>query len=111
VCTLALSGMVNTPAGVRMARLAGQAGGDADQDAVSTNEDELLRDRDDDGDRPFRCAPWVPDELTGLETATPSRFGVLSASAAETVPRQLASNATPAPKRVMADLRTRPADT
>src|SRR4029079_3902496 len=35
----------------RMARLAGRAGGDADQDAVAIDEDELLRDRDDDGNR------------------------------------------------------------
>ena len=52
-----------------MARLAGRAGGDADQDAVAIDEDELLRDRDDDGNRTFRGAFRGPDELAGLETA------------------------------------------
>ena len=53
----------------RMARLAGRDGRGADQDAVAIDEDELLRDRDDDGDRTFRRALRVPDELTRLETA------------------------------------------
>ena len=48
-------------------RLARRGGRNADQDAVAVDERELLRDRDDDGDRPFGRPLGVPGELPRLK--------------------------------------------
>ena len=48
-------------------RLARRGGRNADQDAVAVDERELLRDRDDDGDRPLGRPLGVPGELPRLK--------------------------------------------
>jgi hypothetical protein len=55
------------PAWSRVAGLARRAGRHADQDAVAIDERELLRDRDDDGNRPLGRALGVPEELPRLK--------------------------------------------
>jgi len=91
--------------GRRMARLAGRAGRNADQDAVAVDEGKLLRNRHDDGDRALWRALRMPDELPRLETGViwiGARRGLRNALC----PRVFSRTA-PRPNKPMTDLRLR----